>query len=271
MNSSIAIVTTLMNNDLYKKSSQLFPKNIPKYVIEGRNEMFGIDSICFMMEKLKGKGIEWLIMADEDVLFINPNGIYTIIDYMKANDFILSGVRDGGQIPNRTYSPYLINTFFSIINFKKLEAIWRKKEVLRNQYILENEFQDDLSKLKEEYDVMSLYEPYYCFYFWLKRKGEKLFFLDAIKPFDDDEKTTLIYDTIGNELLYHTWYARVYGNNEKHTKRIDKIFSILEFKNNEDLHYTYFKDKTFYLRRRLKKLLLRIEMRINKSFSFQKK
>lgn len=262
MNSNIVILTTLINKDLYKKSSQLFPENIPKYVIEGKNEMFGIDSICYMMKQLKGKGIEWLIMADEDVLFINPNGVYKIIEHMKVNDFILCGVRDGGQIPNRTYSPFLINTFFSIINFKKLETIWKKNEVLKNQYIIKNEFEDDLSKLKEEYDVMSLYEPYYCFYFWLKRKGEKLFFLDAIKPFDEDEKTTLVFDTDGEKLLYHTWYARVYGINEKHTNRIDKIFNLLEFKNSEVSQYTYFKDETFYFRRRFKKTLLKIKIKI---------
>lgn len=97
--------------------------------------MFGIDSIFFMMKKLKGKGIEWLIMADEDVLFLNPDGIYKIIDFMKKENYILSGVRDGGQIPNRTYSPYVINTFFSIINFRELENIWDSKSILLNQYI----------------------------------------------------------------------------------------------------------------------------------------
>ena len=109
---------------------------------------------------------------------------------------------------------------------------------------------------------MSLYEPYYCFYFWLKRKGEKLFFLDAIKPFDEDEKTTLVFDTDGEKLLYHTWYARVYGINEKHTNRIDKIFNLLEFKNSEVSQYTYFKDETFYFRRRFKKTLLKIKIKI---------
>lgn len=266
MNSKIAILTTLINLDLYKKSAQLFPNEIPKYVINGKNEMFGIDSIRFMMKKLKGKGIEWLIMADEDVLFINNEGVYAIIDYLKQHDYILCGVRDGGQIPNRTYSPYLINTFFSVINFKKLETMWDEKEMIKNQFILDNEFEEDLTGLKEDFDVKSLYEPYYCFYFWLRRKGEKIFFLDAIKPFEDDEKTTLVYDTKGEELLYHTWYARVYGKNKKHTERIDKVFNLLDFKNDNMIDFVFLNDKTFYYRRKVKKFIKKARMKIDKIF-----
>lgn len=261
-NSKIAIISTVINKELYEKSSQLFPKNITKYVIDGTNGMFGLDSICYMMKRLKGKGIEWLIMVDEDVLFINPNGVYSIIEEMKSNAYFVSGVRDGGVISNRTYSPYLINTFFSIINFKKLESIWDEKEVLKNQYIDEDEFQENLKILNEEYDIKSLYEPYYCFYFWLRRKGEKILFLDATTPFSDDRITTMINDTTGQVLLYHTWYARSYGNNDKHTKRINKIFDLLQFEDITNLKIIVFKHKNFFLKRKVSKLWLRIIMKI---------
>ncbi|WP_262710848.1 hypothetical protein [Flavobacterium franklandianum] len=39
MNSNIAILTTVINHELYQKSSQLFPQNIQKYVIDGTNGM----------------------------------------------------------------------------------------------------------------------------------------------------------------------------------------------------------------------------------------
>lgn len=263
---NIAVLTTLINKDLYKKSAQLFPKDAVKYVIDGSNNMFGIESLLFMMKKLKGKGIEWLVMSDEDVLFINPDGIYTIIEYMKKNNYILAGVRDGGQIPNRIYNPYVINTFFSIINFKELEKNWMPNKILKNQYILDNEFNEDLSELKEEYDVKSLYEPYYCFYFWLRRINKKLLFLNAEKPFDEDDKTTLVYDTDGNKLLYHTWYARVYGKNEKHTKRIDTVFNLIDFEDKIQPSYIYLKDHLFIVKYNYNRLLKRIKIKLNKYF-----
>jgi hypothetical protein len=56
--SKIALLTTVINWDLYKKSSQYFPEGIQKYVIDGRDGMFGIDSIYFMMEKFKEMDVD---------------------------------------------------------------------------------------------------------------------------------------------------------------------------------------------------------------------
>lgn len=129
MNSNIALLSTIINKELYKKSSQLFPPNIQKYVIDGTDGMFGLESVFYMMKKLKGKGIEWLIMADEDVFFENPEMVFKIIKKMESQKYSVCGIRDGGLISHRIYNPYLINTFFSIINFKEIESIWNEKEV----------------------------------------------------------------------------------------------------------------------------------------------
>lgn len=112
MNSNIALLSTVINKELYQKSFQLFPQNIQKYVIDGTNGMFGLDSIFYMMKKLKNKDIEWLIMADEDVLFKNPNMVFDIIKKMESENYTVCGIRDGGLISHRKYSPYLINSFF---------------------------------------------------------------------------------------------------------------------------------------------------------------
>lgn len=260
---TIAIVSTVINFDLYQKSMPFFPQEIQKYVIDGTNGMHGLDSIIFMIKKLKGRGIEWLIMADEDVLFVNPKGVFTIIEEMKSNDYMISGVRDGGAISIRKFSPFLINTFFSIINFKELESIWDEKEMMKHQYISENEFEEDLAMLPGEYDAKSIYEPYYRFYFWLRRQKKKILFLDATIPLSDDQNTTLVYDTEGQPLLYHTWYARSYGVNEMHTKRIDKVFGLLKPENNSVEKPTVFKHKTFYTMSKAKKLLKRISMKLD--------
>ncbi|MBS4041273.1 MAG: hypothetical protein KGZ81_11830 [Flavobacteriales bacterium] len=270
--SKIAILTTVINWDLYKKSSQYFPDGVQKYVIDGGAGLFGVDSIYYMMEKLKKKDIDWLIMADEDVLFLNSDTIYEVIDYMFLNDFILCGVRDGGEIPNRTYSPFLINTFFSIVNLKKLKLIWNKMEIKKNQFVLENEFKEDFSNLKESFDLMSLYEPYYCFYFWLRRKGEKILFLKADTPFNDGI-TTLVYSPNNEKILYHTWYARSYGNSKKHTDRIDGVFNLLTFNPTNYQEPIVWKDHLFFIKRFIRKQNKRLKMKIKilKKKLFEKK
>lgn len=259
--SKIVILSTVINTELYQKSSQLFPENIQKYVIDGKNGMYGLDSIFFMMKKLKNKDIDWLIMADEDVLFQNTNLIFNIINKMESEKHIVCGIRDGGLISHREQNPYLINTFFSIVNFKELELIWNKKQIIKNNFLIENEFKDNLKNLHFEFDIKSLYEPYYCFYLWLRRKNKKFLFLDSNQPIQNDKISNAVYFE-GELLLYHTWYARSYGNNKKHTDRIDKIFELLNFNSEHNIPPVIFKDNTFFIRKFLRKQLKRMEMKI---------
>lgn len=258
MSHKVAILSTVVNFDLYQKSAPLFPEGIPKFVIDGRNGMHAMDSVRYMFKKLKGYDIEWLIMADEDVLFINSSLVFSIIEKMKRENYTVCGVRDGGVIPHRIQNPYAINTFFSILNYKEIAGLWDEKEVLKHQRISKNEFEDDLSALQGDFSVESLFEPYYCFYFWLRRKGKKFLFLDAVVPFKEDSITNLVLDTERKPILYHTWYARSYGTNEKHTKRIDAVFDKVQRKETNSGQPTIFKDGSYAFRKNLMKQYNRV-------------
>lgn len=264
MNSKIALISTVINKELYAKSSQLFPQNIHKYIIDGTNGMYGIHSILYMMKMLKGRNIEWLIMADEDVLFENNKLIFELIHKMETENYTVCGVRDGGLISHRKENPYVINTFFSILNFREIELIWDEKKVLKNNYTIDNEFDDDLRNLKGAFDVKSIYEPYYCFYLWLRRNKKQFLFLDTDQPFIDDEISNTVYFQ-NKVLLYHTWYARSYGMNEKHTNRIDKILKKIDFEDFESSKPILFRDKTFFIKQTMSKFYKKIEMKIKNS------
>ena len=258
---NVAILSTVINKELYKKSSQLFPPNIQKYIIDGTNGMHGLDSVFYMMQKLKGRGIDWLIMADEDVLFEISDMVFELIHKMKTENYTVCGVRDGGLISHRKENPYVINTFFSIINFREIDLIWDENEVLKNNYTIDNEFDDDLRSLKGAFNIKSIYEPYYCFYLWLRRNEKQFLFLDTDQPFVDDEITNVVYYQ-NKVLLYHTWYARSYGINKKHTDRIDKILELLKFENKIISNPIVFKHKTFFIIKSIKKVFKRMFMRI---------
>lgn len=252
--SKIAILSTVNNFKLYKKSSSLYPSDIKSYVFDGRNGMFGIFSIIYMMKVFKKKDIEWLVLMDEDALFLNSDLIYPLINHMINKDYIISGIRDGGALPERSGNPYVMNPFFSIINFKELQKIWNKKEMLQNHYILENEFNDDLSDLKYPYNKTSLSEPYYCFYLWLKRKNKKMLFLDVDLPLNDDQITNVVYDLNKKSILYHTWFSREYGDlRGRHTARIDKVFEQFENKVTDVKPVKIYKDYLFPLKERVRK------------------
>ncbi|MDP3358911.1 MAG: hypothetical protein Q8S41_06125 [Lutibacter sp.] len=263
-NSKIAILSTVNNFNLYSKSSGLYPLNIQRYVIDGRNGMFGIHSINYMMKIFKRKNIDWLILMDEDALFIDPKLIFPLIKEMFLSDYIVCGVRDGGMLPERAGNPYVINPFFSIINLKKLKQIWNKKEMLSNHYIRKGEFDDDLSFLKYPYNINSMSEPYYCFYFWLKRKNQKLLYLDATLPFVDDQITNTVQDLNGKSILYHTWFSREYGDERgRHTARIDAVFNQFSLSTNtNDLKPIIYRDNLFPLKNRFRRFKKHLKMRL---------
>jgi hypothetical protein len=250
----IALVTTVSNTLLYNKTIKTFPKNIDLIAIDGSKGLFGINSIKFMFRKLSSKKYNWIIMADEDVLFYNPLGVFNIIDKMKKNDITVCGIRDGGVLSWRGKNPYLINPFFCIIDFDKINLIYNEKEIDENQYIMENEFNDDLSNLPFDYDKNSIFEEYYCFFLWLRRKGMNFYFLDAISnTFENDLETTTVFNINGEPMLYHTWYARTYGKNEWHTNRIDKIINYCNQENiiNQKFNVIWYKDYVFNINKDL--------------------
>jgi hypothetical protein len=224
--SKIAIITTVANFELYKKTATIFPENIDKIVIDGTNGMYGLHSIDFMFQKLKNKKYEWIIMADEDVFFYDSNLIFDLIDHMDKNDYQICGVRDGGVIKHRFHNPEAINTFFSIINFKKLAKKYNFDLVKEHQKFIPEIYDNkDYSFLKYNYDIRSLKEPYYCFYFWVLLNNFKILYLDTINPVKDDQTGNIIFDVNGNKIAFHSWYARAYQVYEDQTIRIDSFLN----------------------------------------------
>lgn len=223
----IGIITTVSNWALYKKTSLFFPEGIKIFTIDGTTGFYGLKSITFFLKKLKVYNLDWLIMADEDVIFINPDGVFDLISFMENDKYTVAGMRDGGVLQWRDKNPHMINHFFAILNLKEIYPIYMENEVLKNQFIVEDEF-PKIDLPYKNFDEYSLFEPYYCFYLWLLRKGKKIKYLDAVTPFQNDFATTLLFDQEGRELLYHTWYARFYKKNKFHTARIEKVISITE-------------------------------------------
>jgi hypothetical protein len=198
----IGILTTVNNFSLYKKTIAFFPDNFKTYAIDGSDGLFGLNSFKYMFKKLKREKLKWLILADEDVVFVKPKAVLNIIESLEENDEDVCGIRDGGVLSWRNKNPYLINPFFCILNLEKIYSIYNEKAFLNNQYIIENEFNDDLSSLTFKYTKDSLFEDYYCFFLWLRRNNLKFRFLNAQgNNFENDLETTSVFDINNNILL----------------------------------------------------------------------
>lgn len=228
---SIAIVTTVNNWDLYGKTSKSFPMEVDIYAVDGSDRFYGLRSLMFVLKKFKKTSYKWLLLVDEDAVFSSTTELYSLIRYMEAEKITACGMRDGGEIKWRNFSPYSINTFFCIINLEKIYKVFNSKEIIDNQYILKDEFSYQIPNLKySNYRKDSLFEEYYCFFFWLLRKNKKIFYLEATNPFHDE--TTALKNHKNEVFLYHAWYSRFYGKDKVHTERINKMIDLGQKTNN---------------------------------------
>lgn len=229
--SKIAIITTVASFKFYNKTATLFPVGIDKIVIDGTTGMYGLKSIDFMFEKLKNKQYDWIIMADEDIFFYDSDLVFDLIQYMKNNNLDICGVRDGGEIQHRLHNPEAINTFFSILNFKKISDKYNYRSILNFQkYIPELYENKEYSALKYSYDFQSLKEPYYCFYFWAHLNKFKFLYLDTINPVGDDMIGNVILFPSGEKMAFHSWYARTYEVFEDQTIRLNSFLTDFNIK-----------------------------------------
>lgn len=256
----IAIVTTVYNWDLYNKTVKSFPQDIKIYAVDGSKGLYGLESLLHIIRKLKKDKLNWLIMADEDVIFFKSENVFNLIEFLDSKNFTACGMRDGGALRWRNKNPHVLNTFFVILNLKEIYPIFDGREIRKNQYVKENEFQLNKKGLNHSnYDEKSLYEPYYCFFFWLLRKNKKIYYLNAQNPYGDE--TTLLFDNSNVGFLYHTWYARYYNRQLQQTKRIESVLEKGLYTNSSKpiiLKYPLFHFKFFfykYYRRFLRMLL----------------
>lgn len=265
---SLALLTTVSNFNLYNKTKYSHPKGIKKIVIDGQNGLYGIESLFFLFKKLRKKNIKWLILVDEDVIFLDHLAIFDIIEKLQESGAIAAGVRDGGTIPNRIHNPYVPNMFFCVLNFERISLLYNKKEIKKNDFTIKSEFNEDLSALKEPFKTESLFEPYYKFFLWLKRKGEHYLFLDAeLYDSRNDDLTTLVRSLNGNPMIIHTWFARSYGWNKYQTRRIDKIIDLYILNSDKETEAPeVYKDYFYKYKLGLRKLKKRIQNKLGKGF-----
>ena len=259
--SRIAIVTTVVSFKLYKKTATLFPKGIDKIVIDGTTGLYGINSIKTIFRKKIFKKYDWIILADEDVFFYDSNLVFKLIEQMQEQKYSICGVRDGGVIKHRFDNPLAVNTFFCIIDYKEIVKEFTFDKVLECQrFFPELYLNEDYSNLPYEYNIKSLKEPYYCFYFWLKLNRHKFLYLETVNPVDEDEFGNIILSENNEKIAFHSWYARAYDVNEKHTKRINSVLNNFDLINAKikSNDYSIVRFPFYNWKKRIKKFIKKI-------------
>lgn len=109
---------------------------------------------------------DWVVHCDEDAFFLQPDAVYSIIEYMAANDYVCCGMPDGGVVKIRTHNPVSCNPFFLILNRSALYNKY-KSEVDLYSSTWDPAYESYTSPMVRESGVpyeYDQYEPYYPFF-----------------------------------------------------------------------------------------------------------
>lgn len=261
----VAIVTTVLNAELYKRTQTTYPLVDKFYKIDGRFGFYGIHSIRCALKKLIH--YDFVILVDEDVVFERNYFIDEIIQVMKEKKIALIGPRDFDMGGKRwDGNPFSMNTFFTIINMTfyksiRIDDFFENKSPLSDVEI--NEFCLENRDFSTE-NILSMREPYYPFYLNSIRRGFPLIYLECRQNFFDDDITTTVFDMDNRPVLHHTWYARAYKTVEHQKIRIDRLIEKFE-ESSLDQDYMLL-NNTLFSRIRLKYEYKRVKRTMKRMF-----
>lgn len=248
----IAVVVTVQNFKLFNRTKNSIPPGIDLFVVDGRYGFYALNALQLVFSSDQVAKYEWIIMADEDVIFIDFDSILELIHHMKNNDHQLAGVSDGSALEFRKGDPTIPNLFFCVFNNYSIRSKFDLPDF--NQYV-----KTKSNTGHEPSKVMN--ESYYLFFKYLFYHGFKIMFLNAHnKVIPGDYESTFVYNHLNKIMLIHTWYARLYLKNQFHTARINHVVNshlsnqhnktYFNLKNPQHFHFK----KQFYLKFLKKKI-----------------
>jgi hypothetical protein len=228
--SKIAIICNSQYKDLYQESLSFYKDiEFDKIVVDGNNKFYSINFLIHVIETYNK--YDWAIFIDEDCFITNKQAMLDLLKYQIQHNIDFSGPPDGGVISHRFHNPVSINTFFTIINLKKIRSVYNKKQIMDMKYddSLKKYTPSNLLKkgLNLKYDN---YEPYYRLFFWMLKKGMKPLYLDVRnynKP--GDNLSTVLKNQNGVEFAYHSWMSRRWADSNQNGRILDLIKDAKQF------------------------------------------
>ena len=221
----IKIFTRSMNPALYDRAMFFMDLPYPKV----RLTQTTADGYFYKM--LEDVDADIAINIDEDAFVFNLDALKQLIEFVIGNDYVNCGMRDGGVVDMRPYSPVVTNPYFNILNLKLIREYFSEPEIRK---IKEHSNFDSKtysgSLLKMPYEIC-MAEPYYPFFLWLSMNFKTLY-LDAEEH--SDNYSTTLKNHLGEPFLIHTWFSRHYYFDCFHTKRIDAVIHFCELKTDKE-------------------------------------
>jgi len=235
---NFAIICNSGAPDLYKHSRSFY-EHLPydKIRVPGDNGFYNFKFVHTLIQDSTKYPYDWVALIDEDCFITDTDAMMDLVKYQMENNIHMSGMSDGGLIPLREFNPVGINTYFTVLNLKRIRKTYNPKEVegakydktldkyIRHDLIKGNYFSSIVTHTKKRCDPYN-FEPYYKIFFWLLKKGYKMEYLDAElwRP-GQDKFTNILKNHEGKTFAYHTWRSRFWKSAPKNRERMSIVIN----------------------------------------------
>lgn len=177
----------------------------------------GSTALSYLTRLVEDESADIVVNIDEDAVVIDLTALRGLIDHVVENGYANAGVPDGGVVAHRTFNPRTTDPFFNVFNTKLIRETYSP-----DCHVGFPTSGTDLLQHHSEGLIRTAYqegehEPYEEFFNWLNATHPVLY-LDARTH--DDGVTTVVLDHRGAPFLLHTWYAREFTRDPRHTRRI---------------------------------------------------
>ena len=202
----VKFFTRSFNIELWLKSSALLrDAHLPVVRLTDKSA----DGYFYAM--LADKDCDVAINVDEDCFVTDLSRVVSLAQKSVTEGYANIGCPDCGKGCPRGMNPIVTNPFFNVLNLKLIREKFSRQAVESFSYSDHKEemierFPKEILTGKYDFDN-SAHEPYYQFFLWLAYEFKTLY-LPAERHADGT--TTMLYDTEGNLLCEHTWFARFY-------------------------------------------------------------
>ena len=185
--------------------------------MDSKGIQYGNDVFIKMLEYAMYK-YNYVIYLDNDMFVININNLFEMIKYVIENDIdIVYPINQA--YPNINYNlddeycninkKYICNTFFHIINVKKLFP-----------YISQDFIKFEL--VPQLFRQNYFNEPYNEFYYNIIKNSEKIHILDCAYLWNEDHDFcgTCVFNQNKDIIGIHTYYSRIYDDVQSRWKEL---------------------------------------------------
>ncbi len=197
----------------------------PIYVVDGSRRCYGLPALAHAIENVSAR---WGVLLDEDCFIMDNTRLRGLIAWAEAHGHAAVGVPDGGVIPRRDHNPNALNLFFNVLDLAAIREVWdpdqcqswmNRGSEMTHPWPPESLLKPDVPYLFDDY------EPYYCFYFWLREAGLSTGYLDA--RLHSDGLSAIVLEQTGHPVAIHSWYAREFD--DEHGPMRERILDVIEY------------------------------------------